>query len=96
VPLKVFHQFGDQRVGVGNDAEIDILEDRRAAVGVDRDLRARVLDALGEIFGAGNAAKDGELRRDFSAGLTDLAIMRQDSAVDDRPQIGRASCRERV
>ena len=65
-------------------ADIRDLENRRVGILVDRDDRARILDAGQVLDRARDADRDVELRRDDLARLTDLQIVRHEPRVDRR------------
>ena len=69
---------------IGHEADVRDLEDRRLRVLVDRDDRARVLDARDVLDRAGDADGDVELRRDDLARLTHLQLVGDEPRVDRR------------
>ena len=75
---------------VSDEAVIRDLEDRRLGVLVDRDDRARILDA-GQVLdrAAEMPIGDVELRRNDLAGLADLQLVRRVAGVDGRTRGAR-------
>src|SRR6516225_1964773 len=69
---------------ITDEAEIGHLEDRRFAVLVDRDDRARILDTGEMLDRAGDADRDVQLWRDDLAGLADLHLIRRIAGIDRR------------
>ena len=71
-------ELGQRVKQIGDEADVGHLEDRGSRILVDRDDRARVLDAREVLDRAGDADGDVELRRDDLAGLTYLQIVRDE------------------
>ena len=70
------------REEVADQAEVGDLEDRRFGILVDRDDRARILDARQVLDRAGNSDRDVQLRRDDLAGLPHLQVVRRIAGID--------------
>ena len=69
---------------IPDDAVIGDLEDRRFAILVDRDDRARRAHPREMLHGAGDAERDVKIGAHDAPGLTDLIAVRTPSIVADR------------
>src|SRR5678816_3462874 len=79
------------RKEVADQTNVGGLEDRRFAILVDGDDRARILDAGHVLDRTGNADRHVELRRDDLAGLADLHVVRDVARVHGRARSAHRS-----
>src|SRR4029079_11028701 len=88
-------QGGQDHVGIAHDAEVGDVEDGGAGVLVDGDDGARPLHAGAVLDGAGDAAREVQLRGDGLAGLPHLEVVSVPAQVGGRAR-GRHRTTHRV
>src|SRR5690242_2856589 len=93
--LEASGENGNDIVPVGDDADVRMIPDRRAAIGVDREHRAGRAYADRVIELARQTDRDIEARGDAASGDADLARPRLPSLVGDLAR-RRELCIERV